>query len=328
MTSITSKRTDPNLGSEKPKGYYGIPAIHRPHWKWLIVGYFFFGGISGSSAAISALARVFGGPRATRLARVATCVSIAALAPCPALLILDLGRPKRFLNMLRAFRPSSPMSMGTWGLGAFSTLLALDAAFHLLSNVQETSASTFPRPSRVVQQSVAILAGAGGLFVAGYTGVLLAATAVPLWSKRPALLGPLFLSSAFSSGGAAVSAIAALTGGLNSESEEALQRFETIVALTEGTLLVAWLASLGTTARPLQQGLLGYVVRDGVGAVGIAAPLAVNAVSPFLPHRFRRAASLVGAAFTLAGVFALRFAVVEGGRQSADDPMATFDMTG
>lgn len=311
-------------GPSLPPGYYGVPAIHRPHWKWLIVGYFFFGGISGSSAAISAAARLFGGPRSERLARTATVISIAALLPCPPLLILDLGRPRRFLNMLRAFRPSSPMSMGTWGFTAFSAFLALDAALQLPA----------PRCKRRsgarhdAETTVAALAGLGGLFLAGYTGVLLSATAVPLWSKRPAILGPLFLSSAMSSGSATVLATYEFFESTDDSGTHALHRLEMVAALTEGVLLVSWLHSLGATARPLEQGLLGYVVRRGVGAAGIAVPLVANAVASLLPPRLRRGVRIGAAALTLAGVFALRYAVIEGGRQSADDPAATFDLTG
>src|SRR4051812_48660236 len=104
--------------SVAPIGYYGLPVIHRPHWKWLIICYFFLGGISGASAGLSAIARFFDRSDGPRIARIAAYVSAAALLPCPVLLVLDLGRPARFLNMLRVLRLSSPMSMGSWGLAA------------------------------------------------------------------------------------------------------------------------------------------------------------------------------------------------------------------
>jgi formate-dependent nitrite reductase membrane component NrfD len=321
-------RSEPAGAASAPVGYYGVPAIHRSHWNWLIVGYFFLGGISGSAAAISAFTRVFGKPGAERMAHVATCVSIVTLAPCPFLLILDLGRPRRFLNMVRAFRPRSPMSMGTWGLGAFSVLLALDALVQANHALRGSSTESRPGSVRAAERTLSALTGAGGLFVAGYTGVLLAATAVPLWCKRPALLGPLVLSAAMSSGSAAVSAAAVLTGNAADASEEALSQLEMAAALAEGTLLVAWLRSLGPTAQPLHDGLLGYVVRGGAGAVGIAAPFALNTVARFLPRRARRGVTLAASLLTLAGALAFRYALVEGGHRSADDPLATFEMTG
>ena len=205
MNDGAVRRLQRSASSAEPaRGYYGIPVIHRPHWKWLIIGYFYCGGISGTAAVLSSVARLLGGPSNARIARIAALVSFAALAPCPLFLILDLGRPSRFLNMLRAFRPSSPMSMGTWILTAFGMLSVLTVGSQRLldrSREQETrrgaAASAFLRAS-------APLFGILGFGVAGYTGTLLAATAVPLWSKRPWLLGPLFLSSAMTSGAAAV----------------------------------------------------------------------------------------------------------------------------
>ncbi len=328
MTLGPPPESAPAKSASAPAGYYGVPAIHRPHWNWLIVGYFFLGGISGSSAAISAFIRVFGKPGAERMARVATYVSIFTLAPCPLLLILDLGRPRRFLNMLRTFRPSSPMSMGTWGFGTFSALLALDSLAQTRHVLRGSSGNSPPASIQAVERPLAALAGAGGLFVAGYPGILLAATAVPLWSKRPALLGPLVLSAAMSSGSAAVSAAAVLTGNATDAGDDALRQLEMVAALAEGALLVAWLTSLGPTAKPLYTGLLGYVVSGGVGGIGIAAPFALNTVARFLPRRARRGATLAASLLTLAGALAFRFALVEGGRRSADDPLATFEITG
>ena len=89
-----------------------------------------------------------------------------------------------------------------------------------------------------------------------------------------------------------------------------------------------WIMALGSTAKPITEGRLGAVVRHGAVGAGMALPLSIGALSPYLPRRLRRPATVVSAALTLAGVFAVRYAVVMGGRQSADDPRATFDMTG
>lgn len=312
----------------RPLGYYGIPVIHGPHWKWLIIAYFFFGGISGSSAALAAIARLVGGTRSTDLARTATYVAIAALAPCPAFLILDLGRPARFLNMLRAFRPTSPMSMGTWGLSAYGLFITLATLLQLWEDLSPSDKQSVLPAHNGTVRLVALLSGAGGLFVAGYTGVLLAATAVPIWSKSPGLLGPLFVSSAMSSGLATISLATALRTAETGHLDEAVHTLETAVTIAEGSLLAAWLLSLGPTAKPLLQGSLGYVVQRAVVGVGMAAPPLLSLAARRLPKTARRATTIIASALTLAGVFALRYAVVEGGRQSADDPQATFDMTG
>ena len=314
------------VGSEK--GYYGVPVIHRPHWKWLITGYFFLGGISGGSAVVAAFGRLCGGSHGAPVARLATYVSVVALAPCPPLLILDLGRPGRFLNMLRVFRTSSPMSVGSWGLSAFGIITGLNTALQLADDLAPAALPLPARTRHAARSTVALLSAISGFFVAGYTGILLAATAVPLWSKRPALLGPLFLSSAMTSATAAITAIAAVPGSGADSGVEQLRTFETIAAVAEGSLLFGWIIALGPTARPLTQGRIGLIVHHGIAGAGIALPLIVSVAQDYLPRKLRRPAALIGSALTLAGGFALRYAVVEGGRLSADDPQATFEMTG
>jgi formate-dependent nitrite reductase membrane component NrfD len=309
-------------------GYYGVPVIHGPHWKWLIIAYFYFGGIAGSSAAISGFARFYGGPSYRQVARIGNYVALAALIPCPVFLILDLGRPARFLNMMRAFRPSSPMSMGTWGLTAFSFFAMLSAGLQAMIDFAASRGDHPMRRTPFQPRPLSLFTAVAGLFVAGYTGVVLAATAVPIWSKRPALLGPLFFSSAMSSGAAAIAAAAAAFDPLNEDAEDGLRQVEAFAASVEGALMLAWTVSLGTTAKPLNSGLMGYVVRHGAVGVGVTLPLVISAAAHRLPVRARRVASFVSAALTLFGVFALRYAVVEAGRHSADDPMATFEMAG
>jgi formate-dependent nitrite reductase membrane component NrfD len=341
-------------------GYYGLPVIHRPHWKWLVVGYFFLGGISGATAAVGAVARLVGGSSGLAIARHATYVSIVSFAPCPVLLVLDLGRPARFLNMLRVFRPTSPMSVGSWALAAFGAVNTVLALMQLANDLARSAEGNFFRPEHghptaagsdtgwrrrwaagwrrramVATPSqtsslirfLSVANGALGFFVAGYTGVLLAATAVPLWSKRPALLGPLFLSSAMSSGVAAIGAAAVVSDALDDASEARLQNLEAAATIAECLALAAWIASLGATARPLQTGQIGVIVRQIVVGAGIVLPMALAGIGQRLPRRFRRPLAGLASALTLAGGFALRYAVVEGGRISADDPRATFEVT-
>jgi formate-dependent nitrite reductase membrane component NrfD len=167
-----------------------------------------------------------------------------------------------------------------------------------------------------------------GFFVAGYTGVLLTATAVPLWSKRPALLGPLFLSSAMTSGAAAISVVASITVREESDAHDRLRVLEMISTIMEEALLVTWIMALGSTAKPIVEGRLGAVVRYGAVGTGMVLPLTAAALVPYLPRRLRRPVAIASAALSLAGVFAVRCAVVMGGRRSADDPGATFEMTG
>jgi formate-dependent nitrite reductase membrane component NrfD len=178
---------------------------------------------------------------------------------------------------------------------------------------------------RAAADALAFVAAPLGFLVAGYTGVLLAATAVPLWSKRPGLLGPLFVASAMASGAAAVSATLAVA---DDGTEDGLLRFEATAGAAEGVLLTAWVFALGQTARPLVEGRIGTVVRHGVIGGGVAMPLLIAAVTSRLPRRLRRGATIASALLTLTGTLALRYAVVYGGRESANDPRATFDLTG
>lgn len=326
---MTANRPGNGPGSENDValGYYGLPVIHHAHWKWHIVAYMFLGGMSGTSAALAACAQFAGGRAGARLATTATAVSFVSLLPCPILLILDLGRPARFLNMVRVFRPSSPMSVGSWGLMGFSTAISLATALQLARHFVPLRHRSVWVGLAATERVVSTLAGIGGLFLAGYTGTLLAATAVPLWSRQPALLGPLFLSSAAASGTAAVGAIVALGPEPDPELEEGLRRLECLVGLAEGIALTAWLYALGPTARPLMRGRLAPLTRRGVAGAGVTLPLILGAVSTLLPRPLRRAATVVSATLTLVGGYSLRFVVIHGGRESADDPHATFELT-
>src|SRR6266700_7494820 len=100
--------------------YYDYPVLKQPFWRWEIIWYFFLGGLAAGSYVIASIASLFGSKEDRVVVRTGYYLSLLALLPCPLLLIKDLGRPERFLNMLRTFKVSSPMSMGTWGLLSFS----------------------------------------------------------------------------------------------------------------------------------------------------------------------------------------------------------------
>ncbi|MGI8622934.1 MAG: NrfD/PsrC family molybdoenzyme membrane anchor subunit, partial [Solirubrobacteraceae bacterium] len=112
-----------------PDSYYGRPVLTAPVWTWEIAAYFFTGGLAGASATLAAGAGLTGN---ATLARRAWPVALAGAAVSPVLLISDLGRPERFLRMLRVFKPTSPMSVGTWVLSAFATATGLATDWQLL----------------------------------------------------------------------------------------------------------------------------------------------------------------------------------------------------
>jgi hypothetical protein len=157
--------------------------------------------------------------------------------------------------------------------------------------------------------------------------VLLAATAVPLWTKRAILLGPLFLSSAFSTATSAIAFALAALPTTSPRTLDRLDRLERTALLAEGSLLAGWLIALGPTARPLLEGSPGAALRHGTVGGGIALPLALHAVKPLLPPGANRPLTIAASVLVLLGGLCLRYAVVVGGHASANDPQATFALT-
>ncbi|HEX9373774.1 MAG TPA: NrfD/PsrC family molybdoenzyme membrane anchor subunit [Roseiflexaceae bacterium] len=304
--------------------YYGSPVIHAPHWKWLIIVYFFLGGISSASYVIACVAELFGGRAGDRIKRTGRYLALATLIPCPWLLIADLGRPERFHHMLRVVKLRSPMSVGTWGLtiyGFFCTLSVLLQAVQdgLLNWVPQARRLAEPLPCTIINA----IGGVFGFFVGGYTGVLLGITAVPIWAKNMLLLGPLFLSSAMSNGAAAISLVLALFRGTSHTTLRRLERLDLVALLAELGLLLAARANAGPAiGRPLRQDRLGQIFRWGVLGAGIVAPLALQARNAF--GKPSRPLAALASLLTLAGGLCLRYVMVMAGRASAADPQASF----
>src|SRR4051794_7620279 len=176
-----------DVGTEM-RSYYGRPIVKEPVWKPEIPFYFFTGGIAGGCSVLHGVARVTG--RAT-LARTALYVGAAADVASPALLISDLGRPERFLNMLRVFKVTSPMSVGSWVLFVSGGASNTAAALELLGVL---------KPVKVAAEVVSFLTGPP---LTTYTGTLLANTAIPVWHEARHELPWLFGASATASAGAA-----------------------------------------------------------------------------------------------------------------------------
>jgi formate-dependent nitrite reductase membrane component NrfD len=164
--------------------YYGRPIIKPPVWEEReIAGYLFLGGLAGASSILAAGADLTGRPTLARGSRLMACgaVGVSLLA-----LIKDLGRPERFLNMLRVFKPTSPMSVGVWILAAYSPLAAGAAASDFSGRM--------PRAGRAAGLGAAGLGSA----VATYTAALISNTAVPAWHEGRGELPFLFAGSAAS----------------------------------------------------------------------------------------------------------------------------------
>ncbi|MGH2481943.1 MAG: NrfD/PsrC family molybdoenzyme membrane anchor subunit, partial [Ktedonobacteraceae bacterium] len=125
-TLTTGYTPDPGQEQSEPT-YYDYPVLKEPFWGWEIIWYFVFGGLASGCSIIASLAALFGSRQDRATVRTGYYLALLALLPCPMLLIKDLGRPERFLNMLRMFKVKSPMSMGVWGLLSFSAFSALTA---------------------------------------------------------------------------------------------------------------------------------------------------------------------------------------------------------
>jgi Polysulphide reductase, NrfD len=284
-----------------PVAYYGQPIVKPPVWTWQIGLYFFVGGTAGMSGVLALAGLLTGQPLA--FVRTALAVAFAGALVSPALLIADLGRPARFLNMLRVFKWRSAMSMGVWTLVAFSgfatAALLLMAARPLL-----TPAGVPSTAWRVVLFLAAAGTAAFGALLATYTGVLLGATAVPVWSSHHRLLPFHFGAVALGS----ASAILELLGFQTA----ALQGIGLTVASIE-TAVGAWLETRGgAEARSLTHGESGLLMRMAGLCTG-PATLVLRALV-WTP---------AAAVCFLLGAVLSRYGWLHAGRASARDPEET-----
>jgi formate-dependent nitrite reductase membrane component NrfD len=318
-----------SAGDEAKDSYYGLPVIKKAHWQWEIVLYFFIGGISGASYAIATVARWFGGERGEDIARAGHYLSFIGVIPSTAFLIMDLKRPERFHHMLRVLKLRSPMSIGSWVLMVFGGLSTLVASIQAARDGEFGRSSAISRlllalPSRAIEAAGLLPA----LAFAGYTGVLLAATAVPLWTKRHLLMGPLFVASAFSNATAAIALWLALRERPDKTALERLEKLESLALIAELALLVSIKRQVGpVTARPLEHGRTGLLHSYGVLVGGIGVPLLLQAKTVVLGKPPARTMVLVASALVLVGGLVFRYVMVIGGHESAEDPAATFEMT-
>jgi protein NrfD len=278
-----------------------------PHWRGLIVAYFFLGGLAGGSYFIATLMDLFGRDR--RLVRLGYVMAFPLVCVCGLILTVDLRRPERFWHMLvqsETFRPMikvwSPMSLGSWALMCFSACAFLSFVAVLAERgwlrwpfLRQLGA---PAP---LGRLVTVIGALLGLYVAGYTGVLIAVTNRPIWADTT-LLGLTFLISAASTS-AALLILVGSRSGASEESLHALERFDASVLVLELLAIVALVASLGTIAMVWLNGwgvLLGVMVLGG-----IALPLYMRLYMRRLPGR-----RWLGPVLVLLGGLVLRTVII------------------
>ncbi|WP_119065732.1 NrfD/PsrC family molybdoenzyme membrane anchor subunit [Rubrobacter indicoceani] len=311
-------------GMRDDKGYYGIPPIKASHWAWQIYLYFWVGGIGVGAHLASVMGQLFGW-KDLAFFRVCRYTTVVAMVISPIMLIWDLGRPERFLNMLRIVKLRSPMSTGSWALSAFGSLAgavatkqaADDGLIRLLPGGEPLTKLAKLIPERLI--SVAALPI--GLYVGAYTGILLIATSVPLWARNWLLMGPLFLSSAVSTGLSWVSFVLHLGNWGETRTLHALRKAERVVLVIEAVLLAASLIRTGRWARPLFSRRLGPLFVGGTIVGGIILPFLL------LFGKETRNKGLLSGGLVLVGGYILRYVMVRGGRDSANDPDEYFSFT-
>jgi formate-dependent nitrite reductase membrane component NrfD len=288
--------------------YYGRPIIKSPTWKNPEVPlYFFLGGAAGTSSVIGALAEFTGRPKLARNAEYTAAVGALASV---VLLVDDLGRPERFLHMLRVLKPTSPLSVGSYILSPFSALTAATAATRVLRY----------RPVARAVPALAKLAGIPGLRrlgavgsalfggpMATYTAVLIANTAVPSWHEAHDELPFVFAGSAMAAGGG-------ITMALTPVDEAGPSRK---VALTGVAVELAAVHRVenghGLVSEPYHQGKAGKLLRaakactvSGAGVTALAGKT--------------RAGAVLGGALLAAGSVLTRMGIFEAGLASSRDP--------
>ncbi|GIG87688.1 NrfD/PsrC family molybdoenzyme membrane anchor subunit [Plantactinospora endophytica] len=287
--------------------YYGRPVVKAPVWRHDIPAYLFAGGLAAGASLLAAGADLTGRPalrRATRL------VSLGAVGASTYFLVNDLGRPARFHHMLRVFKPTSPLSVGTWTLAAFGPAAGLAAISEVAPALSRHGGPGLLRRLLPPAGRVAGLAAAATAPVlATYTGVLLADTAMPAWHDAYPDLPFLFAGSALVAG-AGAGLVVAPTG-----QNAPATRLAVAGAVVE-TIAERRMSRLGLTGEPYRVGRPARLLR------GARLLLAVGTAGALLGRRSRALAVLSGAALLASSVLT-RFGVFEAGVASARDPKYT-----
>lgn len=289
-------------GEQPPGGdtgftsYYGRPVINGPVWESPdIPGYLFLGGLAGATSLLA-----FGADLTHRpaLARVAKAGAFGSATLSLTALVHDLGKPSRFLNMLRVFKVTSPMSVGSWLLAGFTPLAGLVTA----------SAWTGRAPRWGVAATVG--SAALGPAVAAYTAALISDTAVPAWHDGYREMPFVFVGSA-----------ATAAGGFGLLAAPAAQttpaRNMAAFGVTTELVSAQWMEHrLGMVAEPYSSGRSGAYMRAGKA-------LSVAGLAGALLARGNRIVNALSGATLIAASAATRWGIFHAGTTSADNPKYT-----
>ena len=283
-------------------GYYGQPVIKPPVWTWEIPIYFFIGGLSGMSAVIASAAVLF---HHVDLARTAIWLAAIGVILSSILLIMDLGRPLLFINMLRVFKYQSAMSMGVWILSTFGAcvvpgLIALELQAH------QVFGGTINQLLRIAAGILIFGSAISGTLLATYTGVLIGATAIPAWFLHRTFLPIHFGTAGLGSAAALLELLGHRIAALN---------FLGFYAATVETALLIWLSvdKHGAADRAIHEHGSGWLIRIGEVLNGpLALVLRFFGLVPFAAISF------------LIGALVSRFGWIAVGKVSGSDPESVF----
>jgi formate-dependent nitrite reductase membrane component NrfD len=291
--------------------YYDRPLLKKPHWEWEVILYLFMGGVMGGSGILVALADEDGDDAA--LARNARYLSFVLASTCPIVLIKHLGRPERFLNMMRIFKTKSVMSMGVWGLVGFSLPASAAAVAQLARDEVLPERLRFVRhlaPRALTNPLHALL----GAFIAGYTGVLISATANPIWATGKRHIPMMSVCSGVAAACAANGALLAIFGG-NASTERKIEKLEMVASLAELAIILAFRKHAGDVGKPMFEGKHGKKLMQMTLVRGIAVPTLLALIPVHAKWK-----TLLASTLTLMGGYVLRETLIEAGKESADDP--------
>lgn len=283
-------------------GYYGVPLLKQPQWTWQVPVYFFVGGAAASAAVIGAISKwTVNEPELTRDARyiAATGSAISGM-----LLIADLGRHTRFLNMLRVFKPQSVMSVGAWLLAAFGSFSGATAAAQFAHD-------RFGLPTRILGNISEVFSCVAALPFSNYTGVLIGATVIPVWNENIGTLPLHFGMSGLNSGVGILELMGHTNPALNvlGIGASALETYE-------GYHLER--VRDPEVNRPLKRGFSGWITRAG-GVLSGPVPLALRIAAEFAGSRNSQKLRRMAAMSSLAGSMLTRWGWFRAGFASAKD---------
>ena len=304
-------------GEWRGETYYGRSQLrHAPFNNWVVGGYIFLAGLSGGAQILSTLADLARGREAAPAVRRGRYVAMLAPTLGSALLVWDLHTPARFYNMFRIFRATSPMSIGTYVLTAFTGFAGLAAAAQVVEDRSGGRVRRFARRTAGIAQVPAAVAGAG---LATYTAALLSSTSTPLWAAAPKSMAIRFASASVAAGAAA------LFLGREDRTALAMQR---IALLALGVELASGVAQHRTfEARGVAAALDGPAgqAEKGVTVLGTILPMGLLGASLLS----RRLPSLANAASVavMVGSAALRISIMAAGNESAKRPEIGFAFT-